>query len=72
LADVSGECTATAVAPTTKDSCAGTITGTTTDPLTYNTQGIYTINWTFNDGNGNTTIATQKVTVKDVTAPVKP
>ncbi|MEZ7507361.1 HYR domain-containing protein, partial [Flavobacterium sp. Arc2] len=72
LADVTGECTATAVAPTTTDSCAGTITGTTTDPLTYNTQGTYTITWTFNDGNGNTTIATQKVTVKDVTAPVKP
>ncbi|MEZ7505617.1 hypothetical protein QO182_10370, partial [Flavobacterium sp. Arc2] len=72
LTDVTGECTATAVAPTTKDNCAGTITGTTTDPLTYNTQGIYTITWTFNDGNGNTTTATQKVTVKDVTAPVKP
>ncbi|MEZ7497950.1 HYR domain-containing protein, partial [Flavobacterium sp. Arc3] len=72
LADVTGECTATAVAPSTKDNCAGTITGTTTDPLTYNTQGIYTITWSFNDGNGNTTTAIQKVIVKDVTAPEKP
>ncbi|WP_242132459.1 HYR domain-containing protein, partial [Aestuariivivens marinum] len=36
LADVTGECSATATAPTTTDACAGTITGTTSDPLTYN------------------------------------
>ncbi|MCP4312014.1 MAG: hypothetical protein GY790_12180, partial [Bacteroidetes bacterium] len=53
LPDVSGECSATAIAPTTTDACAGTITGTTTDPLTYTTQGTYMITWTFDDGNGN-------------------
>ncbi|MDQ6527943.1 gliding motility-associated C-terminal domain-containing protein [Flavobacterium sp. LHD-85] len=72
LADITGECTATATAPTTTDNCAGTVTGTTADPLTYNAQGSYTINWSFSDGNGNVETATQKVIVKDTQKPVKP
>ena len=71
MADVTGECSATVTgAPTATDNCAGTITGTTTDPLTYNTQGTFTITWTFDDGNGNTSTQTQTVVVDDVTAPV--
>ncbi|WP_242131768.1 LamG-like jellyroll fold domain-containing protein [Aestuariivivens marinum] len=70
LADVTGECSATATAPTTTDACAGTITGTTSDPLTYNSQGTFTINWTFDDGNGNSIIVPQTVIVDDVTDPV--
>jgi len=69
LADVIGECSASAVAPTTTDACAGDITGTTSDPLTYSTQGSYIITWTFDDGNGNSVVATQNVIVTDVTAP---
>jgi hypothetical protein len=72
LANVTGECSATATAPTTTDACAGTITGTTSNPLSYSAQGTYTITWTFNDGNGNSTTATQTVIVDDVTAPVTP
>ncbi|MBK9734022.1 MAG: VCBS repeat-containing protein [Saprospiraceae bacterium] len=72
IANATGECSVTVSAPTTTDVCAGTITGTTTDPLTYNTQGTYTITWTFNDGNGNSTTAMQTVIVDDVTAPVTP
>ena len=72
LTDVTGECSATAVAPTTTDACAGTITGTTTDALTYSTQGIHVITWTFDDGNGNSTTATQNVVIDDVTAPLIP
>jgi hypothetical protein len=72
LATITGECSATATVPTTTDNCAGTVTGTTTDPLTYSTQGTHTIHWTFDDGNGNTSTATQTVIVKDVTAPVVP
>jgi|GEM_PF-941045 len=73
LADVTGECSATvAVTPTTTDNCAGTITGTTTDPLTYSTQGIFIVNWTFDDGNGNIIIVPQNVVVDDVTPPVAP
>uniref|UniRef100_UPI0037519831 Ig-like domain-containing protein n=1 Tax=Flavobacterium sp. TaxID=239 RepID=UPI0037519831 len=35
IADATGECSATATAPTTTDVCVGTITGTTSDDLTY-------------------------------------
>ena len=72
LADVTGECSATATAPTTTDNCGGTITGSTSDPVTYNAEGTYTITWNFNDGNGNTETATQKVIVKDTQKPVQP
>jgi large repetitive protein len=72
LADVTGECSATAGIPTATDACAGTVFGTTNDPLTYTTQGSYVITWSFNDGNGNVSTATQNVYVKDVTAPAMP
>ncbi len=69
LADVTGECSATAVAPTTTDNCAGTITGTTSDPLTYTEQGSYVVTWNFDDGNGNSIDVTQNVIIDDITAP---
>ena len=72
LADVTGECSATATASTTTDNCAGAITGTTTDPLTYSTQGTHVIQWTFDDGNGNISMASQNVIVNDVTPPTTP
>src|SRR4030095_3471920 len=70
LANVTGQCSATVTAPTTTDNCAGTVTGTTSDPLVYNTQGTFTVHWTFNDGHGNSSTANQTVTVQDTTAPV--
>jgi uncharacterized repeat protein (TIGR03803 family) len=70
LANATGECSVVVVAPTTTDNCAGTITGTTTDPLTYSLQGTYQITWTFDDGNGNQTTTVQNVVVDDVTAPI--
>ncbi len=70
LADVTGECTVTAVAPNTTDACAGTITGTTSDQLTYSTQGTYTITWNFDDGNGQSIDVTQNVVIDDITDPV--
>ncbi|MFT5010944.1 MAG: hypothetical protein ACI9EA_001645, partial [Pseudomonadales bacterium] len=69
LADVTGECTATAVAPTTTDNCTGTITGTTTDLLTYTAQGTHVITWSFDDGNGNEITVNQNVIIDDVTDP---
>ncbi|MBN2167082.1 MAG: HYR domain-containing protein, partial [Marinilabiliaceae bacterium] len=39
LTDATGECSVTVTAPTAEDNCVGTVTGTTTDPLTYTTQG---------------------------------
>ena len=71
LATVTGECSATIQsAPTATDNCAGTVPGTTSDPLTYSTQGKHTVTWTYDDGNGNTTTQTQTVLVDDVTDPV--
>lgn len=69
LADILGECSASAIAPITTDNCAGTITGTTTDSLNYNTQGTHIIQWTFDDGNGNSITANQNVIVEDITKP---
>ena len=73
LADILGECSVmVSNIPTTTDNCTGIITGTTTDALSYTNQGTYAINWLFDDGNGNTTTATQNVIVKDITAPILP
>ncbi len=57
--------------PTATDNCVGLVTATTTSPLTYTTAGTYTITWTYNDGNGNTSSQTQQVQVikSDVTPP---
>jgi hypothetical protein len=43
-------------------------------PLTYSTQGTFTVNWTFDDGNGNSNHCSQQtvVIVDDVTPPVTP
>ncbi len=72
LADVTGECSATATAPTTTDNCSGTITGTTSDALTYNTQGTHVITWNFDDGNGNDIDVMQNVIIDDITNPTTP
>src|SRR6185295_12454937 len=72
LADVIGECSATATVPTATDNCAGPINGTTGDALSYSTQGTHVIHWRFDDGNGNVTLASQNVVIKDVTQPVAP
>ncbi|MCP2027053.1 putative repeat protein (TIGR01451 family)/gliding motility-associated-like protein [Flavobacterium sp. HSC-32F16] len=69
LGDITAQCSVTVTAPTTTDNCAGTVTGTTTNPLTYNAQGTYTITWSFSDGNGNVETATQKVIIKDTQKP---
>lgn len=72
LADVTGECSATASSTTTTDACSGPITGTTSDALTYSTQGTHVIHWTFTDESGNATTANQNVIVDDVTNPATP
>lgn len=69
LSAISDECSVTLTAPTTTDNCVGTVTATTSDPLVYNSQGTFTVNWTFDDNNGNTSTATQTVTINDVTPP---
>ena len=69
IANIFAECSVTAIAPTTNDNCAGEITGTTSDELTYDIEGTYTITWTFADGNGNSIEVEQYITIEDVTAP---
>lgn len=69
LPDIKAECSVTVTAPTATDDCAGVITGTTTDPLSYTAQGSYTITWTYDDGNGNVVTQDQDVIIEDTTAP---
>src|SRR5258708_39669514 len=72
LPAVTGQCSATiATVPTANDNCVGVLNGTTTDPLSYNTQGTFTVTWTYDDGNGNPLTQTQTVVVDDTTAPVR-
>lgn len=64
LADVTGNCHTTVTnIPTATDNCTGTITATTTDPLSYSAPGNYIIHWTYNDGNGNTVTQNQNVII---------
>jgi hypothetical protein len=70
LPTVTGECSASVPAPTAMDNCSGTITGTPDGPTSFTAQGTYTITWTYDDGNGNTSSQTQTVIVDDTTAPV--
>ncbi len=63
------QCSATVTAPLTTDNCSGSVTGTTSSPLSYNAQGAYTINWSFTDGAGNTSIGVQTILVDDTISP---
>lgn len=70
LPSVSAACSAVVTTlPTATDNCAGLVTATTTDPLSYTEQGTYTIHWIYNDGNGNTTTQEQTVTIADTEKP---
>lgn len=49
----------TITAPTAIDNCTGVITGTTSTIFPLTTLGTNIIIWTYNDGNGNTTVQAQ-------------
>ncbi|HPT21159.1 MAG TPA: HYR domain-containing protein [Bacteroidales bacterium] len=71
LPDIVAECSvATLVQPTATDNCAGTITATSDAVLPITTQGTTVVTWTYDDGNGNTSIQTQNIVITDITAPV--
>src|SRR6266404_5752668 len=70
LSDVLGQCSASVTAPTATDACDGVITATTSDPLTYNSQGDFVVHWTYTDGHGNSASQTQNVKVHDTNKPV--
>jgi len=67
LPSIQGQCPYTAIAPTATDDCAGSLTATTTDPLTYANAGSYTINWNYNDGHGNVASQTQTLQISCTT-----
>lgn len=72
---LTGESSVQVPTPTATDTCGPTtktVTGTTSDPTFYNTQGTFTVHWSFDDSNGNINTANQTVIVDDVTAPVAP
>jgi uncharacterized delta-60 repeat protein len=69
LPTIIGECFVEIEAPTATDNCSGIITGSTSSPLIYAEQGFYTIEWIFDDGNGNQSKQSQKVTVSDSESP---
>ena len=66
LLDITTECSANLTPPTADN---GAITATTTDPLTYASQGSFTVNWTYSNG-GQTATQTQTVIINDITNPV--
>jgi hypothetical protein len=69
LPTVTGACgeSVTLTAPTTTDNCAVTVTGTTTTVSPITAAGTTVVTWTFNDGNGNISEATQTVIVTSLT-----
>ncbi|OAB25259.1 hypothetical protein FBFR_14800, partial [Flavobacterium fryxellicola] len=70
LTDILVQCSTTVTAPTTTDSCSeNTITGITADPVTFTSQGTYTIIWTFTDANENSVTSSQNVIIKDTIKP---
>ncbi|WP_242800969.1 DUF7948 domain-containing protein [Chryseobacterium aahli] len=70
LPDITGDCnTIVSTFPTATDNCTGTITATTTDPLSYSTPGTHIIHWTYSDGNGNTATQNQNVIISATVLP---
>jgi hypothetical protein len=70
LSVITGHCSATVPVPTTTDGCSGSITGTTSDPLNYNSQGSYAVTWNFDDGNGNSINVVQNIVINDTVDPI--
>ena len=70
LPDVVEACSAVLSPPTATDNCAGVVMGSTSDPTEYAEQGTYVVSWTYDDGNGNTTMQLQNVIINDTVAPV--
>lgn len=70
LPDLYASCELTPSAPTALDNCNGTIVATCLTPFPINQQGITTITWQYDDGNGNITTQQQDVIITDLLPPV--
>jgi gliding motility-associated-like protein len=70
LPTITGDChTIISAIPTATDACAGAITGTTSNPLSYTLPGTYTIVWSYDDGNGNSKTQSQTVNINSQPLP---
>ncbi|PZX94906.1 hypothetical protein DOS84_04985 [Flavobacterium aquariorum] len=66
LQTITGDChSLITTIPTATDACAGSITATTSNPLSYSLPGTYTVIWDYNDGNGNISHQNQTVTISN-------
>lgn len=71
LPDITGACSVEIkTIPKADDNCSGIISAITSNPLSYNAPGNYTIDWVYKDANGNTASQQQKIVIKDQAAPV--
>lgn len=66
------ECSASLTIPLAYDNCGGVIMGSASTQLPISTQGIHEVIWTFDDGHGNSSTATQNVIVNDFIEPETP
>jgi hypothetical protein len=66
LATITSECEVTPVAPTATDNCVGTITGTPDVTFPITASGTTLVTWTYNDGNGNTSVQSQNVVITPI------
>lgn len=69
LPHIYAACDTTLTAPVAIYDLNVNVTATTTDPISYNTPGSYTVNWTYTSGS-NTISQQQQVTIQDTVAPV--
>ena len=70
LPTITAQCNITVPFPVATDNCDGSVTATTSDNRTFNSQGNGAIIWSFKDSSNNETIVTQNVVIDDTIAPV--
>ncbi len=70
LPEITEVCSFTVIdMPTATDECDGLIYGETDDEISFSNSGNYTITWTYEDANGNTSSQVQSVTLNDTVSP---
>ncbi|GEM_PF-1209738 len=69
LADIIAECEVTEITAPTASDCTGIITATHNSSLPITTKGTTIVTWTYEDGNGNTSIQTQNIVIEDASSP---
>ncbi|WP_053978390.1 LamG-like jellyroll fold domain-containing protein [Mangrovimonas xylaniphaga] len=70
MEDITWGCDYSVTAPVATDNCGGAITGTTSSPTTYDSNGTYSIDWNFDYGSGIVYIAKQKITIQEISCNV--